>query len=943
MKFLEEIADVILNRYKDATAGLTVVFPNRRAGLFLQKYLSAKVDQPIWSPGIVGIEDFIIGFSALKPADKFELIFELYKVFNKLNKSKEQFDGFYYWGNILLQDFDELDKFLVDPELLFKNLAHVKHIENSLDHLQEDQKKLIHDFWHSFGEKLSSHQKGFLTVWDNLLQTYHRLKATLSEKGIGYNGMIYRDVEQKLRTGQINPESEKVIFAGFNALSKCEASIISWFLNEGKGEIYWDADDYYLNDKNQEAGKYLREMKFGDPVFGKSFKDSYGNAFVDPAKKIEVLSLATEVGQAQQASEILDTLKGNLGENTAVVLPNNELLFPLLHALPDKVDKLNITMGYPLAASAIYGFLVSIIDLHVKSEGKSVFHFRSILSILRHPVFSGIKDKEIDEIETSIAQNNTIWISKNRFKGKKRLVELIFSNPGPALAAHLMEILKLLAEIPTDDIQKEFIFQFYTLLNRLNEFIVNNNLSFSKPGFQKLLRQMVLGERLPFEGEPLLGLQVMGILETRNLDFENVIVLSMNETRIPPAPKNVSFIPYSIRKVFGLPIADHQDAMYAYIFYRLVQRAKNIYFIYNSTEATGKSGEISRFVRQLKYETALNIVHKTVSSEITLDDPQDISIVKNEQILERLYQYTSKKNFLKRFTPTALNTYLDCRLKFYFKYVLELYEREDISEDVDSMVFGNILHHVMEQLYAPFDIDDNRIVNKEDVVKLENQADQIIEKEFARQFGAHVHHFKIEGQNVLAREIIKKMVLKVLDFDKQRASFKILGVEADDKKGYTLDSKISINGVSFEVGMKGIIDRIEEKDEVVRIVDYKTGKDDKNFADICSLFSRENKQRNKAVFQTFLYGLLYSDAQKAGSERPVQASLFNIRDLFSADFSPLIQCKKSDVTDIRVYLNEFNNELKALLREIFNRKITFSQTDDDKKCSYCPYAGICNR
>ena len=947
MKFLEEIVEVVLSRYADATDGVTIVFPNRRAGLFFQKYLSARITKPIWSPKIVSIEDFIKNLSPLKSADKLELIFDLYQVFSKLNKSGENFDKFFYWGNIMLQDFDELDKFLVDPELLFKNLLHVKELENNLDYLQEDQKKLITDFWISFGEKLSSHQKGFLGIWDNLFQTYRQFKVRLSEKGIAYNGMIYREVVDSLENGQLDHGHKKIIFAGFNALSKSEEFIISWFIKEGIGEVYWDADDYYLKDNKQEAGRYLREMKFGNSTLRKSFRETYGNEFKGSNKKIEVISVASDVGQAQQASEILKSNKIELDEQTALVLPNNELLFPLLHALPPGVEKLNITMGYPLSSSIVYGFLDVLIDLQMRSEGKNVYHFRSVLSILRHPLLVKGKDEVINKIANDILKKNTIWVSEKKFEVDHKLLKLIFTHSANGMSAYLLDVIRLLAEQNEDDVEKEFFFHFYKVLNRLNEFLLSNTLEISIAAYQKLFRQLVQGERLPFEGEPLLGLQVMGILETRNLDFENVIVLSMNESLIPPAAKNASFIPYSIRKVFGLPVVDHQDSMYAYIFYRLVQRAKNIYFIYNSTEETGKSGEISRFVRQLEYETDLQIKYRTASTDVTIEDPRLISIQKNEKILDSLYRFTARKGFQKRFTPTALSTYLDCRLKFYFKYVLELYEIEEVAEEVDPMVFGNILHNIMEKLYLPFDKDGNRAVSKKDISELEKRVGEEISWAFSKQFGSEEERFEFEGQNILVKEIIRKMVLKVLEFDAQRTPFDILGVEADDKKGYVLNTSIEIEDAAVQVGMKGIIDRIERKDDVVRIVDYKTGQDAKSFQDIHALFDRENKSRNKAVFQTFFYGLLYLGSPNSYTDLPIQASLFNIRELFNENFSPLIQIKKGrsnqDIQDVREYLDEFNEELKNLLQEIFDKDIGFSQTEDLKKCGYCPYAGICNK
>lgn len=947
MKFLEEIAEHVINKYQGNTDAVTVVFPNRRAGLFFRKYLSSGISKPIWAPKILSIEDFIKGLSNLESADRLDLIFELHKIFQSLNKSQEAFDKFFFWGNILLQDFDEIDKFLVDAGLLFKNLVHIKQLENSLDYLDIEQKELILGFWKSFGDKLSKQQKGFLGVWDNLHQTYAQFKARLSERNIAYDGMIYRQVCDDLNQGNLKPLQEKVIFAGFNALSKSEEGIISWFVREGRGEVFWDADDYYLDDTNQEAGKYLREMKSGKTPLGQTFKKSYGNAFLNQDKLIEVISVASEVGQAQEASAILSAIDGSIDEHTAVVLPNNTLLFPLLHAIPEKVEKLNITMGYPLSSSTLFGLLEAIINLQARAEGKSVFHFRSVLSILKHPALVSHHNDAIRQIIRDIQQQNLLWISKQKLDTGHQLLSLIFKSPESGLPDYLNDIIRYIAGQSDDAVGKEFAFRFYQMLNKLKEFLQRNQLQMSIQAIQKIFRQLAQAERLPFEGEPLLGLQVMGILETRNLDFENIIVMSMNEGLIPPAPKNNSFVPYSIRKVFGLPVTDHQDAMFAYIFYRLVQRAKNISFIYNSTEGTGKSGEVSRFVRQLEHESGLKITHRTITNEVLVEDPNVISVIKTEEIMERLFRFTSKQNFSKRFTPTAINTYLDCKLKFHYKYVMELYEQEEMAEEVDAMVFGNILHKVMERLYQPYDLEGKRTITKNAIESIRHRVDEAIKQAFAIQFGAEEKEFQFEGQNVLAGAIIKKMVLKILDFDEVQVPFELLGVEADEKKGYKLNTEISIAGEKIQVGIKGIIDRIEQKDGCIRIVDYKTGKDEKNFGDIESLFDRENKTRNKAVLQTFIYGLLYLHAPETDTLLPVQAALYNIRDLFRADFSPVIQAgkssNKSDMSDLREYLEDFSSGLQQILEEIFNRDEPFSQTDDDKKCAYCPYIGLCNR
>lgn len=947
MKFLEEIADIVISRYQEESDAVTIVFPNRRAGLFFRKYLSERISKPIWSPKIISIEDFIKGLSGLQSADKLDLVFELYKVFSRLNKADEDFDKFYFWGNILLQDFDELDKFLVDAKLLFQNLVHIKNLEGSLDFLQEDQKALIISFWKSFGDKLSNQQKGFLGIWDNLHQTYMQFKANLQERNVGYDGMIYRKVIEELDEGKLDLEEGIVIFAGFNALSKSEEAIISWFVKEEKGEVYWDADDYYFKDQKQEAGKFLRELKYSNLILRDTFKKSYDNSILAAAKTIEVVSVASEVGQAQEASSILRASQLPVDENTAIILPNNTLLFPMLHAMPENVNELNITMGYPLASSTIFGLLDALINLQLRSEGKTVFHFRTVLAVLKHPLFVPLHDDEILEIISIIQKNNMLWVSRKKLDIGHTILSKIFGQLQSGISDYLLGIVQLLAEQTDDEVTKEFAFHFYKMLNRLHEFIEHNHLKISIAAYQKLFRQLAQAERLPFEGEPLLGLQVMGILETRNLDFDNIIVLSMNEGLIPPTPKSTSFIPYSIRKVFGLPVVDQQDAMYSYIFYRLVQRARNIHFIYNSTEETGKSGEVSRFVRQLEHESSIEIVHRTVANEVIVEEPNVISIRKDEDIMTKLRTFTSKSGYQKRFTPTAINTYLDCRLRFYFKYVLELYEQEEMAEEVDPMVFGNILHHVMEQLYQPFDRDGHRQVTEEDIEKIGLGVDNEIKKEFSRQFGAEEKEFLFEGQNVLAREIIKKMILKVLEFDKSQAPFEILGLEADSKKGYFFNATISLAGHPIDVGIKGIIDRIEKTDSHVRIVDYKTGKDEKSFSDILSLFDRENKSRNKAVLQTFIYGLLYLNAPIERADLPIQAALFNIRDLFRPDFSPVIQIgkgnSKNEIGDISTFLDEFTGEMKGLFEEIYDADVPFTQTVDLKKCGYCPYSGMCNR
>ncbi len=948
MKFLEELADDFINRYPSSGDEVTYVFPNRRAGLFFRKYLAERVANPIWSPRVMSIEEFIVAHSSLKKSEKLELVYELYQVFRKILKSEESFDSFYYWGTVLLGDFDELDKFLVDPEELFKNLAHVKAIEADISYLQEDQRKLIMEFWRSFEPLQSSEQKGFLALWTNLPGIYSGFCSALLSKGLAYDGLIYKQVVDGLTNKSILPIAPKTIFAGFNALSVSEEKIMSWYVEHGSGEVFWDIDDYYFSDSKQEAGRFLREIQSTNPTLRQTFRKEYPNRLNDNQRTISVINVATDTGQAQQLPEILMSLGGAFDENTAVVLPTNELLIPTLYALPDTVEKLNITMGYPLALSPVFGLLQALIDLAESGTGKTVSYYKHVLNVLRHPLVHSYLTASDQEIVNHLLKDNQLWVSSENLQlSNKELEEVLFRNKDKGLFSHLLDILAFLGSHEQDTTEKEFFYHFYRLLQQFQQFTESRKLVLSAAAFSKLFRLMAQQERLPFEGEPLDGLQILGILETRNLDFDNVIVLSASEDNLPPAPRNTSFVPYSIRKAYGLPVIEHQNSMYAYIFYRLLQRAKNVFLIFNSSEADGQAGEASRYIRQLQRESGIQFSYQHIAPEVTLHDPSPIIVPKNTQIFQKLMRYASSDDHRNKLTPSALNTYLDCKLKFYFRYVKGLKEQEEVAEEVDPMVFGNIFHKVMENLYSRHDIDGHRLITGTTIKNLIALMPSELDKAFANQFGAAAQGYTYEGQFLLAREIVEKMALKVLEVDMKQAPFEILGIEANENKGMFWTVPLMCDGKEIQVGIKGIIDRIEQKDGCIRIVDYKTGKDALDFDGISSLFDTSKTNRKKAVFQTIFYGWIYYKAFLRGNNSPLQARLFNIRELFNEDFSPLIKMKDgrtpAEVIDIRVLFDDFEGHLKTLLEEIFDISDSFTQTDDKKRCEICPYRGICSR
>lgn len=956
--FLEELAEKLYQKHAGGIGELKIVFPNRRAGLFFRQYLAGKIRRSVWSPEILSIEDFIRGMSSLQPVDSLSLIFALFDVYKSASGSEESFERFYFWGEVLLKDFEDIDKYLVNPERLFVNVKYQKELENSLDYLTAEQQEVIRAFWKSFGGSGSEHQKNFLKIWETLPGVYIRLKERLARKNRAYDGMIFREVAENLAAGKITPGRQPVVFAGFNALTTAEEKIMAWFYKHRDAEIYWDLDAHYMDDETQEAGIFLRKYR-QHKILGKSFPENFPAFFKDPGtKSISITGVPLEVGQAKRAGEILsETVTGNFApQRTVVVLPDEHMLFPVLHATPEAIKEINVTMGYPLRSTPLYSLLEHLLELQKNArEGEEImFHYRDVLSLLRHPYILFCNPQLAGDHIAAIETQNQIFISQSGLSGQEELYKAIFRKAGETMEVfdYLMDVLLIINqnikkegfEYPV--IEQEYVFHFYTQLKRLKEVIAEQDVVLDLDTFLKLFRQMMQSLRLPFTGEPLNGLQVMGVLETRNLDFDNVYILSMNEGKFPGQASTTSFIPYNLRRGFGLPTFEQQDATYAYHFYRLLQRAGNIHLFYNTESGMSGSGEMSRFIYQLMLETGFSFDRSILSNPVQVQAPLSIRIRKDEKVRKDLDRYLAGEG-KKRLTPSALNTYLDCRLRFYYRYVTLLYEAEQVQEEVDAMVFGNLLHHCMEILYAEHTArKGSRLIEKADVESLRKKLDDVVNQAFAR----HYHWpegkpFDFEGRNVIVREIILKMAGKILDNDFRHAPFEILGLEDTN---YTLDYDVLSHGAFIKVGLKGIIDRIDMKNGQARVIDYKTGRDNKNIESIPSLFDRGDPKRNKAGMQTLFYGLLY--AARYGEKHIATPGIFNVRELFNDDFDIRLKIRNSEkrgdyrtVDDVRPLLKEFRYELGNLLAEIFDPAVPFDQTEDLQKCSYCPYAGICNR
>lgn len=955
--FISELAEQVLSENEGRLDQVTVIFPNRRAGLFFRKALSQHITRPIWMPQVFSMEDFIMQFSRFKKIETLEAVFSLYEVYKGHQKKEESFDTFFFWGEMILRDFDEIDQYLVDPKQLFTSIKTQKELDEEFYFLDEEDKKIIQTFWSSFLPKATKSQEAFLETWKILLPVYEAFHELLKKRGEGYGGLIYRDIADRLQADKITTD-RSVYFAGFNALTFAEEKIIKHFVQECNAKIVWDLDAYYFKNQKQEAGFFLREYA-KDRVLGKTFPAAPPER-LKTTKEMTATGVSLEVGQTKALAEQLVTRSKEAGfepEKSVVVLPHEHMLFPTLHAIPDEIDKVNITMGYPLKDTPVYSLLESALVLQNMRRDSEVngvvFYHKPLVEILEHPLLFALEEEAIKEFVANVKRRNLISIYQDDLKFKHPLFKQIFQNPTHALT-YLSEILEQLYATWKDrghDLELEFISRYYHHVNQLSEMMGDRSEELSYDFLIKLFRRLARSLKIPFTGEPLNGLQIMGILETRNLDFDHVYILNMNEDSWPATPKRGSFIPYNIRKAFNLPVFDHNDAIYAYLFYRLLQRAKTVHFYYNTVAEFNVNGELSRLVQQLEVESGYVIQKRILANPITTTAPDPITIQKSLVIRQKMKRFLKGCEYrdASRFTPSALNTYLDCRLRFYFKYIEKLYEPDEIQEELDPMVFGNILHNTMELLYKEFITREKRnIIYPEDLFWIEAGVDGALNKTFLDHYGLkNSKKFKLEGRSLIAADVLKKFIHKILQYDKEYAPFKILGLEAGTREGYGLEHAIEVEGEQLVVRMQGIIDRLDIKDGKVRVIDYKTGRDEKNFSTIESLTNREDPSRRKAVFQVFFYSYLFMKGY-SGEYSSIEPGLFNSRDLFDKDFSWWIDQKEGrgervPVIEFRRYVKEYEHILTELLTEIYDPNVPFDQTSDEKKCGYCAYKEICQR
>lgn len=983
--FLEEIAEQLLKEDNPPEAPLTVVFPNRRAGIFFSDIYARKASGVGWAPQVLTFEELAAQLSELLLADRLTLVYRLYESFRKHADTGEAFDRFYFWGDILLNDFSEVDMALVDAADIFTNLSDLKALEAGYDYLTDEQKQTIARFWKSFqppaaGQKTSGAQQHFLDLWNKLLPVYRHFREQLLKDGLAYEGLMYRSLAENMHTlaGKI---PGKLVLVGMNALKKAEERILIRLVKDHDARLFWDYDRLFVSDTVQESGMFLRQYirhQVLRPTFTEKHPDHFHRGKV---REVKLQGVTLEVGQAKQLGWQLEKLAEQPGfdpEKVAVILPDERLLFPVLHSLPPAIEKVNVTMGYPLRNTSLYSFIEHLLNLQLdkKPVGERYrYHHSTLLALLRHPYVRSYTAAQADENIAFIERQNAVFVNPDDLKGAPSFYPVLLKpvETVAELFAYLKEVGGLIHQMMEDGeaeqeeemsipmLERELLYHFYLQVNRLQTLTGERQFDFRLPSFMRLLRQMFQAMRVPFTGEPLRGLQIMGLLESRNLDFDYIFVLSANEGILPAGDTQSSFIPQNLKKGFGLFTTEQQDAFYAYAFFRLLQRSQQVFLLYNTEDTQQLSGEMSRFLYQLYYESQtdaqqnrrypdaegdLLISREFVSRTLSATPAPPIRIEKSDEVMKKLRVYllqpeTPAKQA--RLTPSALNTYLDCRLKFYYRYVVRLQEADNVEEEVDAAVFGNILHKVMEVLYTDYmKQQGTKQITADDCQKLKAKPlDAAILKGFREHYGLEEGAQQIfAGRNAIAREIVRKMAIRILDHDSRYAPFEIESLEARGAEGYRMELPLRIGGKSRQVALKGIIDRIDRKDGVVRVLDYKTGRDERSVTDLASLFDREHPRRNKAAMQAMFYALLFA-RNHPQNHRQIIPGLVNATELFEDKLDPRLQLERKPVDDFVNYQDEFEGYLIELIKEIFDQNVPFDQTTDDKKCNFCPYSNIC--
>ena len=956
--FLKLVAADLYKHTEGNLAHTAVVFPNKRAGLFFNEYLAQESDSPIWSPAYVSISELFRSLSPWEVGDPVKLVCELYKIFRRETQSTETLDDFYFWGEMLISDFDDADKNRVDTDKLFSKLQDLRNIMDDYTFIDDEQEEAIRQFFQNFSiERRTALKERFISLWNVLGNIYKGFRESLASQNIAYEGMMYRHVIEHLDVDKL--PYEKYVFVGFNVLNKVEHTLFTQLKDAGKAVFYWDYDEFYMKENRQavthEAGEFIRRnlRDFPSPLSGELFKN------LSKPKEVHYIASSTENAQARYLPQWIRNNLTTPEKETAVVLCNEALLQPVLHSLPAEVKHVNITMGFPLSQTPVYSFLIALLELHTHGFNfkSGRYTFQSVVTLLKHPYTRQLTG-QAELLEKELTRNNRFYPLPGEL-GKDEFLTRLFTplSGNLNLCIRLSETLQQVASIyqantsGTEDtdafnqLYRESLFKAYTTINRFRTLIEEDELTVQSETFRRLLVKVLSATNIPFHGEPAIGMQVMGVLETRNLDFRHLVLLSVNEGQLPKSGGDSSFIPYNLRKAFGMTTIEHKIAVYAYYFYRLLPRAERITLMYNTSSDGLNRGEWSRFMLQFLIEWPHPITRQFLEAGQSPQGTSPITVEKTPDVMRRMQSlFDVRANPKAKFSPSALNYYLDCPLKFYYRYVAGLSAPDEVSAEIDSATFGSIFHYAAEHIYKDL-TTHGKVINKEALetllrneVKLQDYVDTAFKKLF---FNVPQNEKpEYNGVQLINSAVIARYLKQLLQNDLRYAPFTFIASEMEVDEPIDIQTPKGV--IKSRIG--GIIDRMDSKDGTLRIVDYKTGGDADTPPHVESLFIPD-KKRSNYVFQTFLYAAIMCRKQPTMKIAP---ALLYIHRAATETYSPVIQMgeprkPKEAVEDFSKYEKEYRERLQGLLEEIFNPEKSFTQTEIIEKCTYCDFKALCKR
>lgn len=953
--FLQAVAQDIHHRFGDDLSRTAVIFPGKRAGLWMDRYLYECAGHPIWSPSYISLDELFGSLSSLSKESQIRAVCTLHEIFCRLTGSTEPLDDFYYWGELMLADFDDIDKNHVEAERLFVNLANIKDIEGQFDYLTPEQRELLSRFFsglHSEAQQTELKRR-FIELWQVMGKIYEELRTTLSTRGVAYEGMLYRDGIEHFDASRLT--YDHYIVVGFNVLNRVEQELFEHLKESGKALFYWDYDLHYYDNVHHEAGTFVREniLRYGNALEASELYDNLRHL-----PEITYISASTDNAQARYLNTWISDNLTEREEETAVVLCNEDIVQPVLHALPcDKVKNVNITMGFKLAQTAPYTLMSAFLNLHTKGfdETQGMYMLSEVVTLLSHPYILQLFP-ESEALRNKLLQSKRLYINPSDHEYEDVRLKALLTQPtsNHALLTTLAMLIgnagRLFAsssdrESHMVQLAEESLFQIHRTIENFKALIEEGTLRITSKTLVRLMQRMMSQVSIPFHGEPAIGLQVMGVLETRNLDFRHLILLSANEGKLPRSAHESSFIPYNLREAFGMNTIQRQNAVYAYYFYRAIQRAEKVTIVYNNGTDGMNKQEPSRYIMQLQVEFPGKLSAYELHSPSQATSNTAIAVEQTADTRRKLqehFRYEPNKKPVFRLSPSTLNDYLDCRLRFYLKHIEGLNPPEEVNTDVDVAALGTIFHKSAELAYDKLTERGNTIIREdiETLLKESHHIERFVDEAFRTEFFHSEPNvpLKYNGTQLIVRHVICSYLRQLLTIDKRRTPFKYIESEKKIREIYPINS----HGTQLNVLLGGTIDRIDSKQdesgrEVTRILDYKTGGSQKKIKSIDELFQRD-KPRDGYVFQAFYYSYLMSREYRC-----IAPSLLFMRNTSDEAFEPHILIDQHAVEDFSVYYDQFEQLLRDTIEEIFNSDIPYTATTNADACKYCKFTALCGK